>query len=234
MRERAWHRSVLAAGLAASLAPLVLGLGSCSDDSADGGPSTTERRTAATGTVTTRTSSPSTTQPPASDAEALQTVLDQLLHQWDVAYTGTLADPAAVIDHPEHPVRAEFAAIFTEDSPYLADLDTLVGSFADKDLRVEPSGSGTAQTSQFLRTTAVTDDDNVAFVWCSFDDSAQVQASTGAVVSDEVGISQGEGTAVRLEGVWKIHTLRLLTHATQPAGSPNPCPARAGSAPAGT
>ena len=234
MRERAWHRSVLAAGLAASLAPLVLGLGSCSDDSADGGPSTTERRAVATPTVATTTTSPSTTQPPASDAEALRTVLDQLLHQWDIAYSDALADPPAVVDNPEHPARAEFTAIFTEDSPYLADLDTLVGSFADKGLRVEPSASGTAQTSQFLRTLTVTDDDNVAFVWCSFDDSTQVQASTGAVVSDEVGISQGEGTAVRVDGVWKIHTLHLLTHATQPAGSPNPCPARAGSAPAGT
>lgn len=68
MRERAWHRSVLAAGLAASLATVVLGLGSCSDDSADGGPSTTERRGAATLTTTTSTTAPSTTQPPASDA----------------------------------------------------------------------------------------------------------------------------------------------------------------------
>jgi len=234
MRERAWHRSVLAAGLAASLAPLVLGLGSCSDDSADGGPSTTERRESAASTTTATTSSPSTTQPPASDAEALRPVLDQLLHEWDVAYTDALTDPAAVVDDPDDPVRGEFAAIFTEDSPYLADLDTLVGSYADKDLRVEPSGSDTAQTSQFLRTTTVTDDDNVAFVWCSFDDSTQVQASTGAVVSDEVGISQGEGTAVRVDGAWKIRTLHLLTHGTQPAGSPNPCPARAGSAPAGT
>lgn len=234
MRERAWHRSVLAAGLAASLAPLVLGLGSCSDDSADGGPSTTERRGAAISAATTSTTSPSTTQPPASDAEALRTVLDQLLHEWDVAYTDALADPPAVVDDPEHAVRGEFAAIFTEDSPYLADLDTLVGSFADQDLRVEPSGSGTAQTSQFLRATAVTDDDNIAFVWCSFDDSTQVQASTGTVVSDQVGISQGEGTAVRVDGVWKLHTLHLLTHGTQPAGSSNPCPARAGLAPAGT
>lgn len=234
MRERAWHRSVLAAGLAASLATVVLGLGSCSDDSADGGPSTTERRGAATLTTTTSTTAPSTTQPPASDAEALRTVLDQLLHEWDVAYTDALADPESVIEDPDHPVRGEFAAIFTEDSPYLADVDTLVGSFADKDLRVEPSGSGTAQTSLFLRTTTVTDDDNVAFVWCSFDDSTQVQASTEAVVSDEVGISQGEGTAVRVDGAWKLHTLRLLTHATQPAGSPNPCPSRAKAASAGT
>ena len=234
MRERAWHRSVLAAGLAALLAPLVLGLGSCSDDSANGGPSATERRDESTSTVTTTTSSPPTTQPPASDADAIRPVLDQLLHEWDAAYTNALTDPAAVVEDLDDPVRGEFAAIFTEDSPYLADLDTLVGSYADKDLRVETSGSSTAQTSQFLRTTTVTDDDNVAFVWCSFDDSTQVQASTGTVVSDEVGISQGEGTAVRVDGVWKIHTLHLLTHATQPAGSPNPCPARAGSAPAGT
>jgi len=234
MRERAWHRSVLAAGLAASLTPLVLGLGSCSDDSADGGPGTTERREATTSTGATTTSSPPTTQPPASDPEALRPVLDQLLRDWDVAYTDALADPAAVVDDPEHPVRAEFSAIFTEDSPYLADLDTLVASFADQDLRVESTRSDTAQTSEFLRTTTITDDENVAFVWCSFDDSTQVRASTGAVVSDEVGISQGEGTAVRVEGAWKLHTLHLLTHATQPAGSPNPCPSRAKAASAGT
>lgn len=234
MRERTWHRSVLAAGLAASLAPVVLGLGSCSDDSAKGGPGTTERRDGPASTATTTTSSPPTTQPPASESDAIRPVLDQLLHKWDVAYTDALADPAAVVDDPDHPVRGVFASIFTEDSPYLADLDTLVGSYADQDLRVEPAGADTAQTSQLLRTTTVTDDDNVAFVWCSFDDSTQVQASTGTVVSDEVGISQGEGTAVRVDGVWKLHTLHLLTHGTQPAGSPNPCPARAGAAPAGT
>lgn len=234
MRERAWQRSVLAAGLAASLAPIVLGLGGCSDDNSNGGPKTTERGVSSAPAVTATTSSPSTTQPPASDAQALRPVLDRLLHRWDVAYTDALSNPEAVVRDPEHPARREFASSFTEDSPYLADLDTLVASYADKDLKVEPAGSDTAQTSQWMRTTTVTDDDNVAFVWCSFDDSTQMKASTGAVVSDEVGVSQGEGTAVRVDGVWKLRTLHLLTHDVKPAGSTNPCPGLAGAIPAGT
>ena len=146
-----------------------------------------------------------------------------------MAYTDALSNPEAVVHDPGHPVRREFASIFTEDSPYLADLDTLVASYADKDLKVEPAGSDTAQTSQWMRTTTVTDDDNVAFVWCSFDDSSQVKASTGETISSEVGISEGEGTAVRVDGVWKLHTLHLLTHGVKPAGTANPCPDRAGS-----
>jgi len=81
MRERAWHRSVLAAGLAASLAPLVLGLGSCSDDSADGGPSTTERRQ--TTVPATSSSSSTTTQPASGDDALVRPILDKLLGPWD-------------------------------------------------------------------------------------------------------------------------------------------------------
>ena len=53
-------------------------------------------------------------------------------------------------------------------------------------------------------------------------------------MSDEVGISQGEGTAVRVDGTWKLHTLHVLTHDVKPAGTPNPCPGLASAAAAGT
>lgn len=226
MSSRAWHRSVLAAGFAAALVLPVLLFGSCSDDGADGGSTTTE---SAQPDSSTATSAPpeSTSQPPASDTSAIGPIVDALLHQWDVAYTDALTDPAAVIADPDHEVREEFEALFTEDSPYLADLDLLVGSFADEDLRIEPNGSATAQATRFLRVTTVHSNDELDFVWCSFDDSAQVTASTGAVVSDEVGITEGTGTAVRVDGSWRLHRLQVLTHDVLPAGSEDPCPGRA-------
>ena len=226
MSSRAWHRLVLAAGFAAALVLPGLLLGSCSDDGADGG-STTTKSVQSTSSTSTSAPPESTTQPPASDAGAVGPIVDELLHRWDIAYTDALTDPAAVADDPDHEVREEFEALFTEDSPYLADLDLLVGSFKDQDLRIEPNGSTTAQATRFLRVTTVHSEDELDFVWCSFDDSAQVTASTGAVVSDEVGITEGTGTAVRVDGSWRLHRLQVLTHDVLPAGNEDPCPGRA-------
>lgn len=227
MSTRASHRSVLAAYIAASLALLVLAFGSCSGDDADGGAATTQSTSPPSSSSSSTVITPAS-DPPASEGTAIGPIMDDLLHRWDVAYTEALEDPAEVVADSDHRVREEFEQLFTADSPYLADLDLLVGSFADADLRVEPTSSETAQTTRFLRTTTIHSQDALDFVWCSFDDSAQVAASTGAIVSDEVGITEGTGTAVRVDGSWRLQRLQVLTHDVLPAGSEDPCPSRAG------
>ena len=224
MRERAWHRSVLAAGLAASLAPLVLGLVSCSDDSADGGPSTTERRQ--TTVPATSTSTSTTTQPASSDDAGVRPILDRLLARWDEAMTGIAGDPEAAVD-PQSDLRDPFAEVFTADSPFVADLTDFVSQgYVGQDLGTRPATGTLNQHTVATRLTGTPDDDHLTFVFCSFNDGEDFYLSTGERRSADVGITEGTGEAVRVDGVWKLHRLQQLTFNSAPEGSPNPCPGR--------
>ena len=224
MRERAWHRSVLAAGLAASLAPLVLGLVSCSDDSADGGPSTTERRQ--TTVPATSTSTSTTTQPASSDDAGVRPILDRLLARWDEAMTGIAGDPEAAVD-PQSDLRDPFAEVFTADSPFVADLTDFVSQgYVGQDLGTRPATGTLNQHTVATRLTGTPDDDHLSFVFCSFNDGEDFYLSTGERRSADVGITEGAGEAVRVDGVWKLHRLQQLTFNSAPEGSPNPCPGR--------
>jgi len=224
MRERAWHRSVLAAGLAALLAPLVLGLGSCSDDSADGGPSTTERRQS-TSTSSSSTST-TTTQPESSDDAGVRPILNELLGHWDEAMTGVAGDPEAAVD-PQSDLREPFAEVFTADSPFVADLTDFVSQgYVGQDLGTRPATGTLNQHTVATRLTGTPDDDHLSFVFCSFNDGEDFYLSTGERRSADVGITEGAGEAVRVDGVWKLHRLQQLTFNTAPEGSPNPCPGR--------
>ncbi len=205
----------------AALAVCALALGACSSG---GERSTPTTPVGSSTTTTTRVAQTTTTQPPSTDRAAISPVINRLLRRWDDAMTPILAAPKSVAADLSSPLRAALKAVFTADSPYVADFDKLLSGYVDQGLANKAGPSGLVQQTTYLRTTKSPDEDHLSFVWCSYDDSTTVHASTGAVVTSEVGITQGEGTALRLSGQWKLYRLRQLGRVAKPQRTPNPCP----------
>lgn len=183
-------------------------------------------------TAPAATAAPSTTQPASTDP-AVRGVLDALLHQWDALMTAAYRDPAGIVDHPDDPRRAPLRTAFTADSPFAADFDNLIRPFADNGWSDRPGPSEEGQQSEVLEITLTPDEDHLSFTWCGYNDGITVRVADGSVVSDDVLIVDGMGSAVRVDGRWAIYRLRLLREAQQPAATANRCPARAAEAAAG-
>lgn len=207
-----------AMGMATTLL-LVVAFSACSSSGARSDPSGSSSTDVATSTSTVT----STTQPPSS-AKAIVPVMDTLLHQWDTSLTAILQAPSAVLKDPDDPRRVTLKSAFTSDSPYVADIDKLVKGYADRGQanRLGPSKKG--QQSLYMRPTAAHDPNSLTFLWCSFDDSITYDVKTGKGVDANIGITQGEGLAVRKAGVWRLYRLRQITFASKPPGTTNPCP----------
>ncbi|MGH9211742.1 MAG: hypothetical protein ACRD2C_13810 [Acidimicrobiales bacterium] len=167
------------------------------------------------------------TQPSASDTAVLRPYVEDLLVAWDEAMTPILGDPQAVVDDADSALRRDLADLFTSDSPYVEDLDELLGGYITQDTGVRPGPNGLAQTTTLLHFTQNPDEDHASFVFCSFSDGVLYSLSTGAERSPGVGVTQGAGEAARVDGVWRLHRLRQLGIETRPAGTANPCPALA-------
>jgi hypothetical protein len=176
------------------------------------------------GTETTTGDETATTQPASSDEAAVRPYIEDLLAAWDDAMTPILGDPQAVADDPESPERAELAESFTQNSPYVEDLGELLAGYISQDTGLRPGPSGRVQETQLLDFTEVPDDDHVSFVFCTFTDGVDFALSTGEERPPTVGIRQGAGTAVRVEGAWLLDSLQRLGFEEKPAGTPNPCP----------
>jgi hypothetical protein len=199
---------------------LVLVAGCGDDDDSTGEAGTTEN---------TADDEPPTTQAAASDADAVRPYIEDLLSAWDEAMTPILGDPQTVQDDPDSPLRADLAESFTSGSPYVADLNAFLAGYVDQDAGLSPGPSGLVQTTTFLDFTQVPDDDHVSFVFCTFTDGVDFALSTGEEEPLTVGVRQGAGTAVRVEGRWLLDTLQRLGFEEKPAGTPNPCPGLAAS-----
>lgn len=204
--------SMVVVGTSALLAVLL----GCSgdDDSSDEDPDSTEPPSEST----------TTTQPPSSDLAAMRPVVEGLLASWDEAFGGMLADPRAVIDDPEHELRSELAALFTTDSPYVADLDVLLGSFVDQDTGYRAASPGGVQQTTLVEFTESRGEDDIGFVFCSFNDAAEYSLATGEERPPDVGVRHGAGEARRVDGQWLLHRLQRLGLDVLAAGTPNPCP----------
>jgi hypothetical protein len=147
--------------------------------------------------------------------------------------TEAYRDPAGMVDHPDDPRRAPLRDAFTPDSPFAADFDALIRPFADNGWRDRVGPSGRGQQSELLDITLTPDADHLSFTWCSFNDGVTVRAADGGLVNDEVELLDGMGTAVRMDGTWRIYRLRQLQGGQQPARTANLCPARAAEAAVG-
>lgn len=204
--------SIVAVGTSALLAVLL----GCSgdDDSSDDDPNSTESTAAST----------TTTQPPSSDRAAMRPVVEELLASWDEAFGEMLADPRAVIDDPEHELRSELGALFTTDSPYVADLDVLLGSYVEQDAGFRVGPSERVQQTTLVEFTESGSDDDIGFVFCSFSDGVEYSLATGEERPAYVAVRDGAGEARRVDGRWSLHRLQRLGFEVLPPDSPNPCP----------
>jgi hypothetical protein len=165
-----------------------------------------------------------TTEPAATAGTAIAPVMDALLHQWDSALTAILQAPSAVLEHPNDARRATLKAAFTADSPYIADVDKLLKGYSNRGQANRPGPSKKGQQSLFMRPTSSHDPNSLTFLWCSYDDSVTYDVASGKNVDANVGITQGEGVAIRKAGVWRLYRLRQITFASKPPGTANPCP----------
>lgn len=164
------------------------------------------------------------TQPPASDGEAVRPYIEDLLESWDGSMTAILADPRPVADDADHQLRADLAEAFTDDSPYVEDLGSLLEGYIAQDTGIRPGPGGTVQQTALLHFTETPDDEHLSFVFCSFNDGVDYSLETGVELSPSVGVRQGAGEAVRVDGEWRLHRLQRLSFEEKPAGTPNPCP----------
>ena len=206
-RTRDWVIAVLAAAL------FMAACGGSDDDADDSGRSSTAAD-----------EETSTTQPAASDPAVVRPYIEDLLASWDEAMTPILGDPQAVADDPEHPLRADLAESFTEESPYIEDLSNLLEGYISQDTGLLPGPTGLVQQTTFLEFTRTPDDDHVSFVFCTFTDGVDFSLSTGEERPSTVGVRQGAGDAARVDGRWLLDQLQRLGFEEHPAGTPNPCP----------
>lgn len=198
---------------------LVVALAACSRGGGASDPTTSARSTVSASTIATT----STTEPPSSDGAVVRMRVVSLLRDWDAAMTALREKPTEVIGHPYDERRRALAELFTSDSPYVADIDKLLRAYSSGGVAARPSTGGISQHTLYLRTSQAPTADSVSFVWCSFDDSVSYRISTGKVVDDRDGVSQGGGEAHRVDGQWRLYRLFQLSQKALPHGSANPC-----------
>jgi hypothetical protein len=137
--------------------------------------------------------------------------------------TDVMADVPGVEADPVHPAREAVAALFTDDSPYVDDLGTMMTGFMELDVhQMTPLSAGEVQQTTLLRFTVATDDDPdlVEFVFCTYHD---VEVTAPDIDPRwDTAVTQGAGVAHRVDGAWRLHRLRQL--GVQSANDGDPCP----------
>ncbi len=214
------HRS--AGRTVAALALCAIALGACASSGKHAFPSTSAGSST---TAATRHAETTTTEPPSTDRGAISPVINRLLRSWDRAMTPILATPKSVAANPNDPLRAPLKVVFTADSPYLSDFTKYLSSgYVHQNLGTRPGPSHLVQRTTLIRLTAAPDSDHLSFVFCTFNDGEDFYLSTGRRRDANVGITQGTGKAIRIDGQWKLYQLQLLTFASKPPGTHNICP----------
>lgn len=195
----------------------------CSDDD-DGNAESSSTTTESSRTSTTSTSSTSTTQPPGTDLEAVEPIIADLLSQRDDLASHLRQDPESVSDS-DGPF-ADYAALFTPDSPQLADFRESIEGVADEGHADRPGPSGVLEATH-LDSMLPSDAADVAFFQvCAFSDYETYEVESGETVMAEAVKVVSGGEARRVDGVWRLHDFldpdpNLVE--TLPPGTADPC-----------
>lgn len=197
----------------------------CSDDgaNANGSTSTAVDRSSSSTTSST-TASTSTTQPPGTDLEAVEPIIAELLSQRDELASLLRQDPESVREG-DGPF-ADYAALFTPDSPQLADFRDSIEGVADEGHADRPGPSGVLEATH-LDSMLPSDTADVAFFQvCAFSDYETFDVESGqTVTAGAVKVVSG-GEARRVDGVWLLHDFLdpepgLVK--SLPSGTADPC-----------
>jgi hypothetical protein len=200
-------------------------LAACSGD--DGGASPTTERTATSESSTTSastSSSTSTTPPPGTDQAAVQPVIAALLERRDALAVQLRQDPTAVRDN-DGPF-AEYAALFTPDSPQLRDFRTSMQGVADAGHADRPGPSGVLEVTHLDSMLPSDSADVAVFQVCAFTDYETYDVASGQTVTAEAVKVVSGAEAHRVDGVWLLHDFldpdpNLVQ--TLPSGTADPC-----------
>lgn len=215
-------RSRRAQWLLAALLSVAL-LAACSGDD-DGSSPTTEPPTSETSSTTDSPTSTTTTQPPGTDQAAVEPFVADLLEQRDALAAQLRQDPSSVTD--DDGPFADYAQLFTADSPQLADFRESIQRVADAGQADRPGPSGVLEATH-LDSMLPSDDPDVAlFQVCAFTDYETYDAASGETVTAEAVKVISGGEAHRVDGVWLLRDFldsdpNLVE--TLPSGTADPC-----------
>lgn len=203
---------------------LAVALGACSDDGATADGSTTSTSDRSSSTTSSTTTATSTTQPPGSDLEAVGPIIAELLSERDELAATIRQDPTVISDG-DGPF-AEYAALFTPDSPQLADFRESIEGVAEVGHADRPGPSGVLEATH-LDSMLPSDSADVAFFQvCAFSDFETYDVRSGETVTAEAVKVVSGGEARRVDGVWLLHDFldpepNLVE--TLPSGTADPC-----------
>lgn len=194
---------------------LVVLAGACSDDDDAGSATTTTSEPRSTTTTTDETSSStSTTQPEATDVQAVTPVLQALMGRYDAAVTAILADPR-VASTPERPEVVAYLALFTERSAFA---DGALANWVregEAGRFYRPGAGGQLTTSTVTKVTPASPDE-ASFTVCARN-SMEITDAEGNAVESIGGQSAATVVAVRVDGIWRIRDLTETTTSDCPA-----------------
>lgn len=205
-------------GLASALACLALLVGCSGDDPDDSAsPNGTSRPTTADElTSSTRLSSSSTTtEPPATDVDAVRPVLEALIDRYDAAVAAILADPRVAAEQ-DHPAVREYLSLFSSDSGFPEGALQFWSNEGRRGRFYRPGPRGQMHESTVQSVEAISPE-TAEFSVCTII-SIEIVDASGTLVEVDGGVNGGEVVAVRIDGTW---SLRDLTR-TPPTGCPDP------------
>ena len=218
------QRPARAAAIPLLLVVALLGACSADGDSASGSTTTNTEDNASSTTSPTSTST-STTQPPGTDLAAVEPIIAELLSQRDELAAQIRQDPTLISDQDDGPF-AEYAALFTVDSPQLTDFRESVQRVAGEGHADRPGPSGVLEATHLDAMLPSDSADVALFQVCAFSDFETYDVESGETVAAEAVKVVSGGEARRVDGVWLLYDFldpdpNLVE--TLPSGTANPC-----------
>lgn len=148
------------------------------------------------------------TEPPATDVDAVTPVLQALVDRYDGVVAAVLADPRVVND-PASPLVAEYLALFTADNPFPLEVIEQWRIEAEEGRYYVPGPAGVLRAST-VETVSATSADEVEILVC-IANSVVILNEAGEPTESRGGVGAGELRATREGGVWRLVDLSVVS-----------------------
>lgn len=167
----------------------------------------------------TSVTAPSSTLPPdagpaGTDVAAVTPVLQSLVNRHDAAVAAVLADPRVALEAGNALVEA-YLELFTPGASFPAVVVSSWQREADEGRFYRPGPRGVMRESTVMSVSPVSDDE-VEIAICSRN-SVEITNEAGVVLEAQGGVSAGQLTATRVDGVWLLRELSQASAADCPA-----------------
>ncbi len=148
--------------------------------------------------------------------------MQDVLIRYDRVVTELHGDPSAFLREGD-PLLAEWAAVVPPGAVLADDVRTAVLGRLSRGEAI-PVVDGALSYVHHAGSVHAESPDRLTFDWCGWSPGVVRDVTTGAVVDDGVGASQGSGVVDRIEGGWVLSSLDQTDLAVLAPGSPDPCP----------